>query len=86
MRNLSAIIIFGVLLLIVAVATVFQIKLGDSANLGMFIVTAMAALGTCGVTILSVFPFCHKDRLEAILCKRRGKLFIMIYSKSNHMI
>lgn len=86
MRNLSAIIIFGVLLIIVAVATVFQIKLGDSANLGMFIVTAMAALGTCGVTILSVFPFCHKDRLEAILCKRRGKLFIMIYSKSNHMI
>lgn len=86
MRNLSAIIIFGVLLLIVAVATVFQIKLGDSANLGMFIVTAMAALGTCGVTILSVFPFTHKDRLEAILCKRKGKLYIMIYSKCNHTV
>lgn len=86
MRNIQAIVIFGVLLAIVLIAFCLQVQFGNNNSLGMFIVTAMAAIGTCGVTILNVFPYVPKDKLEAILCKRKGKLCIMIYSKSNHMI
>lgn len=86
MRNITAIIIFTFLLCVVMVATYCQIKFGQSGDVGLFIVTALTALGTCGVTILSVFPFSHKDRLDVILCKRKRRLYIMIYSKCNHTV
>lgn len=86
MRNITAIIIFSFLLCIVAVATYCHIRFGHIDTIGMFIVTALTALGTCGVTVLNVFPYKHKDKLEAVLCKRKGKLYIMIYSKCNHTV
>lgn len=86
MRNITAIILFVTLICVVAVAAYFHIRFGQMDSIGMFIVTAMAALGTCGVTILNVFPYRHKDKLEAVLCKRKKKLYIMIYSKCNHTV
>lgn len=78
--------IFGALVIIVLAALCLQVLFGDNNTLGMFVVTAMAALGTCGVTILNVFPYVPKDKLKAVLCERKGKLCIVIYSKSNHTI
>lgn len=86
MRNITAISIFGILGLVVIIATVFQLKYAPIENLGAFIVTAMAALGTCGVTIFSVFPYLPKDRLEATLCRRKKTMYIMIYNKGNHTV
>lgn len=86
MRNITAIIIFSFLLCVAAAAAYFHIHFGHLDTIGMFIVTALAALGTCGVTILSVFPYTPRDKLEAVLCKRKGKLYIMIYSKCNHTV
>lgn len=86
MRNITAIIVFICLIFVVAVAAYCHIRFGHTDTIGMFIVTAMAALGTCGVTILNVFPYRHKDKLEAVLCKRKKKLYIMIYSKCNHTV
>ena len=64
MRNVTAISILGILGLVVVIATALQLKYAPIENLGIFIVTAMAALGTCGVTIFSVFPYLPKDRLD----------------------
>ena len=86
MRNLTASIIFAILAIIVVIALGFHLYYGDKANLGIFIVTSMAALGTCGVTILNLFPYVPKDKLEAVLCWRKKTLLIMVTSKSNHTI
>lgn len=86
MRNITAIIIFSFLICVAIVAAYFHIHYGHIDTIGMFVVTALTALGTCGVTILSVFPYTPKDKLDAILCKRKGKLYIMIYSKCNHTV
>ncbi len=86
MRNIKAILIFFVLTACVALATWFQWQYGDHTNLGMFIVTAMTALGTCGVTIFSVFPYVPRDRLYAELRLRKNKMHIMIRNKGNHTV
>lgn len=86
MRNLSAILIFMGLAAVVAIAAVRQYLYAEVPEWGMFIVTAMAALGTCGVTIFSVFPYVPADRLEAKLCKRSKGIWIMIYNKGNHTV
>lgn len=86
MRNVTAISIFSVLVLVVVIAMALQLKYAPIDTLGAFIVTAMAALGTCGVTIFSVFPYLPKDRLEATLCRRKKTMYIMIYNKGNHTV
>lgn len=86
MRNITAISIFIGLATIVAIASICQFLYADNSEIGMFIVTAMAALGTCGVTIFSVFPYVPKDRLEATLCKRGKGTWIMIHNKGNHTV
>lgn len=86
MRNITAILIFVGLGAVVAIATVFQCLYAKNSELGIFIVTAMAALGTCGVTIFSVFPFVPADHLEATLCKRGKGTWIMIHNKGNHTV
>lgn len=86
MRNITAFSLFGILGLIIALAVFFQLRYASMANLGAFIVTAMAALGTCGVTIFSVFPYVPKDRLEASLCRRKKAMYIMIRNKGNHTV
>ena len=68
MRNLTAGIVFCVLLLCVIIAGILHVRYGDMGELGMFVVTAMTALGTCGVIILSLFPYVPRDKLEATLC------------------
>lgn len=85
-RNINAILIFVALIAIVALATWFQWRYGDQNNLGMFIVTAMTALGTCGVTILTIFPYVPRDKLNAYLCKRKKTMYIMIYNRGNHTV
>ena len=46
MRNLTAGIVFCVLLLCVIIAGILHVRYGDMGELGMFVVTAMTALGT----------------------------------------
>lgn len=86
MRNLTASIIFIFLIIIVGIALFFQIMYSDRSTLGMFIVTAMAALGTCGVTILNIFPYIPKDKLTAVLCYRNKKLWILVTNHTNHTV
>lgn len=87
MRNITAIIIFTFLLCIVMVATYCQIKFGQSGDVGLFIVTALTALGTCGVTILSLFPYIPKDRLSPDLYMRKdGVVMLRIFNKTNHTV
>lgn len=86
MRNITAIAIFVILVCLVGFATYCHLRFGQIDTIGVFIVTALAALGTCGVTILSVFPYQHKDKLDAVLCKRKKTMYIMIYSKCNHTV
>ena len=86
MRNLTAGIVFCVLLLCVIIAWILHVRYGDMGELGMFVVTAMTALGTCGVIILSLFPYVPRDKLEATLCIRKKKMCIMIRNKGNHTV
>lgn len=86
MRNITAISFFTYLIILVVIATYFQFVYADDTEWGIFIVTAMAALGTCGVTVFSVFPYIPRDRLEATLCCRRKTMYIMICNKSNHTV
>lgn len=86
MRNIKAILIFFVLMVFIALAAWFHWHYGEPASTGMFIVTAMTALGTCGVTILTVFPYVPRDRLEAALCLRKNKMHLKIYNKGNHTV
>lgn len=53
-----------------------------------FIVSALTAFGTCGVTILSVFPYKHKDKLSAKLYKRTsdGRVMLKVINKTDHTI
>ena len=85
MRNIAAAILFFVLLVIVGVATYYHITCGHEDMTGMFIVTAMTALGTCGVTILSLFPYVPKDDLAPELYVREdGVMMLRIRNKTGH--
>lgn len=86
MRNIKTFLIFGILIIIVALAMWFQWHYGEPADTGMFVVTAMTALGTCGVTLLTVFPYVPRDKLRAYLCKRKKTMYIMIYNRGNHTV
>ncbi len=54
----------------------------------VFIVSALAALGTCGVTILSIFPYKHKDKLNAILYRRGfdNQIMLKVINKTDHPV
>jgi hypothetical protein len=85
MRNLAAVILFFVLLIIVGIATYYHIAFGNEDMTGMFMVTAMTALGTCGVTVLSLFPYVPKDVLEPELYMREdGQIMLRIHNKTSH--
>lgn len=52
----------------------------------MFIVTVLTAIGTCGVTILNIFPFRHRDKIEAEVIFKKKMILIIIKNKTNHTI
>lgn len=75
------------LILIILAIRYAWINLGPEQDLGMFIVMSLTALGTCCVTILNVFPYCHKDRLKAELYYRKdGLIMLKIKNKTNHIV
>lgn len=60
----------------------------EEQNWPLFIVYSLTALGTCGVTILSVFPYKHKDKLSARLYRRTsdGHVMLKVINKTDHTI
>lgn len=85
MRNVAAAIMFFILFIIVVVTIYYQVAFGQKDIIGMFIVTAMTALGTCGVTILSLFPYVPKDVLEPeIYVREDGLIMLRIRNKTGH--
>lgn len=60
----------------------------DKPNWSMFIVSALTAVGTCGVTILSIFPYKHQDKLSARLYRRPAdkKIMLQVINKTDHTV
>ena len=86
MRNRALFIFFTVLIVLTAIAVSFHLEYGNKENMGLFLVTALTAIGTCGVTILNVFPYKHKDKLEAVLYRTKKEIRLDITNKGNHRI
>jgi len=77
---------FVLLIALIVIAAVFQLCYGNKDNFGIFLVTALTAIGTCGVTILNVFPYEHKDKLEAKIYYYKKGIRLAIDNKSNHPV
>lgn len=79
---------FYLFLILICIAIGYAWKnLGPEQDVGMFIIMSLTALGTCCVTILNVFPYHHKDRLEAELYYGKNKQIILrIKNKTNHTV
>jgi len=86
MKNKILLAGFSILIILVIIATVFHIQYATRDTFGIFIVTALAAMGTCGVTILNVFPYEHKDKLEPVIYFRKKDIYLKITNKTNHRI
>jgi len=86
-RNKALYIFFIVLIALVAIAAYFHFHYANKDSIGIFIVTALAAIGTCGVTILTVFPYEPRDNLDAEVSFRKNKqIWLTIENKTNHTI
>ena len=86
MRNTTLFITFFVLIFLTLIAASLQWYYGNNDNWGMFVVTALTAIGTCGVTILNVFPYEKKDKLEAVIYFWKNGIRLTITNKTNHTI
>ncbi|MBP9999495.1 MAG: hypothetical protein KBT14_02230 [Proteobacteria bacterium] len=77
---------FFVLLILIAIVYAWS-NLGPDQDIGMFIIMALTALGTCGVTILNVFPYHHTDKLASELYYRKdGQIMLRIKNETNHTV
>jgi len=85
MRNITFFVIFSILIALAIAAMGFQLCYGNKDNLGIFLVTALTAIGTCGVTILSIFPYEHKDKLESVVYFWKNSIRLKITNKTNHI-
>ncbi len=57
-------------------------------NAAQFILSALTAIGTCGVMILSIFPYKYSDKLSAILYRRfpDDKIMLKIKNETGHSV
>ena len=84
MRNFT----FYLFLILILLAIGYAWKnLGPEQDFGMFLITSLTALGTCCVTVLNIFPYYHKDRLDAELYYGKNKqITLKIKNKTNHTV
>lgn len=80
--------LFMVLLIIGILFSAILLCRDDESKWPVFIVSALAALGTCGVTILSIFPYKYQDKLNAVLYRREsdGQIMLKVINKTDHTV
>ncbi|MDR1695452.1 MAG: hypothetical protein LBR69_02310 [Endomicrobium sp.] len=86
MRNIKTGIFFFVLILLALIAFYLQLSYGNKDDLGIFIVTALTAIGTCGVTVLNVFPYEHKEKVKAVIYFFKNEIRLTIENKTNRVV
>lgn len=84
MKNLTFYLFLALILAAIGYAWT---NLGQEQDLGVFIIMSLTALGTCCVSVLSVFPYRHKDKLEAELYYGKNRqITLKIKNKTNHTV
>lgn len=86
-QNRFLFMFIGILILGVFFAAHLYFKYG-LLEIAKFIVDALTAIGTCGVVILSLFPYKHQDKLSAILYRRLsdGQIMLKVINKTDHSV
>lgn len=84
-QNYGLKIFLTILLLFIAISLAVY---PYDTKLANFIVTTLTAIGTCGVTILTVFPFTPADKLRSEIYRRTpdGTIIIKITNLTKHTI
>ena len=82
-------LIIYLFVLVLGVITAACFKWCNHPEIAKFILSAMTALGTCGVVCLTICPYKPQDKLSAILYNEPGDpnfFRIKITNKTNHTI
>ncbi len=87
-QNKEFFLFMGLWIIGLLLAALIEVDFNCLQNMPMFIVSSLTAVGTCGVTILSVFPYKHSDKLRVVLYNREydGQLMLKVINKTEHHI
>lgn len=86
-RNLE-LKICALILILVILTALFMYRYESCSKLAEFIILTMTAIGTCGVTILTIYPYEHRDILSCELYRNKHNncIFLKVSNKTNHTI
>jgi len=87
-KNKMLYIFMGLLVIGILGALMLMVRKNNFHDLPLFIVSALTAFGTCGVMILSIFPYRHSDKLSARLYKRPsdGAIMLKVTNKTGRCV